>query len=380
MRVSLYTLPLLLLVLVLSSPASAAAPQPPPVAADSYVLMDFETGQLLASAEPHTSVEPASIVKVMTAMVAFDELRKGHVKLEDEVLISEKAWRSEGSRSFVEVGRRVRFEDLLHGIIIQSGNDASIAVAEHIAGDETVFAQLMNQHAQRIGMKNTVFTNASGLPHPDMRSTAYDIALMSQALIREFPEQYAWFKDREFVYNNIRQANRNRLLFEDSSVDGIKTGHTNAAGYCLAASAVRDGRRLITVVMGTASPRVRTQVSRALLEYGYRFFDTARYFGAEQPVQLLPAYKGAQAELAVGTLMPIAVSLPRNSASQVKIETTLNQPYAEAPVRRGEVLGRVELKLDGETLRSEPVVALDDLPLGSIWQRAADTLRLWLVG
>jgi D-alanyl-D-alanine carboxypeptidase (penicillin-binding protein 5/6) len=375
-----YLLGLILLVFLgAPAPAPAAAPQPPPVAASSYVLMDFETGQLLASSNPHAPVEPASIVKVMTALVAFDELRKGHVTLDDEVLISEKAWRSEGSRSFVEVGKRVRLEDLLHGIIIQSGNDASIAVAEHIAGDETVFAQLMNQHAQRIGMKDTVFTNASGLPHPEMRSTAYDIALMSQALIRDFPEEYAWFKDREFVYNNIRQANRNRLLFEDSTVDGIKTGHTSAAGYCLAASAVRDGRRLITVVMGTASPRVRTQVSRALLEYGYRFFDTVHFFGPEQPVSRIRAYKSGASQLAVGTLSPLAVSLPRNSVDQVKIEPTLTLPWAEAPIRRGDVVGSVELRLDGEVLRQEPLVALEDLPLGSLWQRAADTLRLWLV-
>lgn len=377
MRVSLFSLFLLLQSAL--APLYAAAPEPPPVAAASYVLMDFETGQLLASSNPHTPVEPASIVKVMTAMVAFDELRKGHVSLDDTVLISEKAWRSTGSRSFIEVGKRVRFEDLLHGIIIQSGNDASVAVAEHIAGDETVFVQLMNQLAERIGMKNTHFTNSSGLPDPQMKSTAYDLALMSQALIRDYPEQYPWFKDREFVYNNIRQANRNRLLFEDSSVDGIKTGHTNAAGYCLAASAVRDGRRLITVVMGTASPRVRTQVSRALLEYGYRFFETARYFGPEAPVSRIPVYKAAAADVAVGTLSPLAVSLPRNNVNQIKTETTLTQPWLEAPIRRGDVIGTVSLRLDGEVLREEPLVALDDVPLGSVWQRAAGTLRLWLL-
>lgn len=357
--------------------AQANIPAPPTLAASSYVLMDYHTGQVLASHNPHEPVKPASIVKVMTAYIAFDELRNGHISLDDQVLISERAWRAPGSRSFVEVGRRVRLEDLLHGIIIQSGNDASIALAEHIAGDESVFAQLMNKHAQRLGMTNTHFTNSSGLPDPEMKSTAYDIALLSQALIRDFPDLYPWFKDKEFVYNNIRQPNRNRLLFEDPTVDGIKTGHTNAAGYCLAASAIRDGRRLITVVMGTASPRVRTQASRALLEYGYRFFDTAQLLGPERPVATVRAWRGASENLRVGTLEPLALTLPRDAANRLQIRHELAQAPV-APLARGQALGTVSVQLDGEVLETAPLVALDDIPAGSLWQRASDALRQWI--
>lgn len=357
--------------------AQANIPAPPTLAASSYVLMDYHTGQVLASHNPHEPVKPASIVKVMTAYIAFDELKNGHISLDDQVLISERAWRAPGSRSFLEVGRRVRLEDLLHGIIIQSGNDASIALAEHIAGDESVFAQLMNKHAQRLGMTNTHFTNSSGLPDPEMKSTAYDIALLSQALIRDFPDLYPWFKEKEFVYNNIRQPNRNRLLFEDPTVDGIKTGHTNAAGYCLAASAIRDGRRLITVVMGTASPSVRTQASRALLEYGYRFFDTAQLLGPERPAATVRAWRGAIENLRVGTLQPLAISLPRDATNRVQIRHELSQAPV-APLARGQTLGTVSVQLDGEVLKTAPLVALDDIPAGSLWQRVSDALRQWI--
>ncbi|ULQ46765.1 D-alanyl-D-alanine carboxypeptidase [Flagellatimonas centrodinii] len=371
---------LLALLIVATVPALAAAasvPEPPDIEASSYVLMDFHSGQVLATRNGRTAVEPASITKVMTVYVAFDELKAGHIALDDEVLISERAWRSEGSRSFVEVGKRVRLEDLLHGIIIQSGNDASIALAEHIAGDESVFAQLMNKHAKRLGMKDTHFTNASGLPDPDLLTTAHDIALLSQALIRDFPDLYPWFKDTEFVYNGIRQRNRNLLLYEDRTVDGIKTGHTNAAGYCLAASAIRDDRRLITVVMGTESPRARTRASRALLEYGYRFFETAQLFGADQPVDTLRIYKGASEQLKVGVTAPIALSLPRDAGSRLQVSHTVEGPL-EAPVQVGQRVGTVTVTLDGETLRSQPMVALETIAEGSLWQRAADTVRLWL--
>ncbi len=352
-------------------------PEPPEVEASSYVLMDFHSGQILAEKAGDLPVEPASITKVMTVYVAFDELKAGHIQLDDEVLISEKAWRSEGSRSFVEVGKRVRLEDLLHGIIIQSGNDASIALAEHIAGDESVFAQLMNKHAKRLGMKNTYFTNSSGLPDPELKTTAHDIALLSQALIRDFPDLYPWFKDTEFIYNGIRQRNRNQLLYEDRTVDGIKTGHTNAAGYCLAASAIRDSRRLITVVMGTDSPRARTQASRALLEYGYRFFETAQLFGADKPVDTLRVYKGAVDSVAVGVTAPIALSLPRDAGERLQVQHTI-EGALEAPLAAGQAIGTLSVSLDGKTLASEPLVTLAAVPEGSLWQRAADTVRLWL--
>lgn len=367
--------------LLMAAPTAAqvTTPAPPTIPATSYVLMDHQTGDILASREPDLRLPPASITKVMTLYIAFDEITKGHTSLDDEVLISEKAWRAQGSRSFIEVGNRVRLEDLLHGIIVQSGNDASIAVAEHIAGDESVFAQLMNKHAARIGMVNTHFTNSSGLPDDAMLTSVRDIALMSQALIRDFPDFYAWFKEREFVFNDIRQPNRNRLLFEDASVDGIKTGHTEAAGYCLAASAIRDGRRLISVVMGTNSTNARTQASRALLEYGFRFFDTAQLLGPAKPVTQARVYGGAADEVSVGTLEPLAITLGRDGAERVENTFTLKSPL-KAPLSIGQEIGEVTISLDGEVLRTAPLVALVDVERGSLWKRFIDWIRLLIAG
>ncbi len=367
------------ILLVTPALANTTVPAPPTIAGTSYLLMDYQTGDVLASSQPDLPVPPASIAKVMALYVAFDEIAKGNISLTDEVLISEKAWRSQGSRSFIEVGNRIPLEVLLHGIIIQSGNDASIAVAEHIAGDESVFAQLMNKHAARLGMTNSYFTNSSGLPDDAMLSTARDIAIMSQALIRDFPDFYAWFKDREYVYNNIRQINRNRLLFEDSSVDGIKTGHTNAAGYCLAASAIRDGRRLITVVMGTNSMQARTQASRALLEYGFRFFDTAQLLGPARPVTSARLYGGVVDEVSVGTVEPLSITLGRNATQQLETNYTLVTPL-KAPLEAGQVVGEVAISLGGEVLRTAPLVALEAVERGSLWKRFIDWLRLLISG
>lgn len=366
--------------ILLASPLLAnTVPAPPTIAGTSYVLMDFHTGDVLASHQPDLLVPPASIAKVLALYVAFDELSKGNSSLSDEVLISEKAWRAQGSRSFIEVGNRIPLEVLLHGIIVQSGNDASIAVAEHIAGDESVFAQLMNKHAARLGMLNSNFTNSSGLPDDAMLSTARDIALLSQALIKDFPDYYAWFKDREYVYNNIRQINRNRLLFEDSSVDGIKTGHTNAAGYCLAASAIRDGRRLITVVMGTNSTQARTQASRALLEYGFRFFDTAQLLGPSRPVTNARLYGGVVDEVSVGTVEPLSITLGRNATQQLETNFTLMSPL-KAPLEAGQVVGEVTVSLGSEVLRTAPLVSLVAVERGSLWKRFIDWLRLLITG
>lgn len=367
--------------LLMAAPTAAqvTTPAPPTIPATSYVLMDHQTGDILASREPDLRLPPASITKVMTLYIAFDEITKGHTSLDDQVLISEKAWRAQGSRSFIEVGNRVRLEDLLHGIIVQSGNDASIAVAEHIAGDESVFAQLMNKHAARIGMVNTHFTNSSGLPDDAMLTSVRDIALMSQALIRDFPDFYAWFKEREFVFNDIRQPNRNRLLFEDASVYGIKTGHTEAAGYCLAASAIRDGRRLISVVMGTNSTSARTQASRALLEYGFRFFDTAQLLGPAKPVTQARVYGGAADEVSAGTLEPLAITLGRDGAERVETTFTLKSPL-KAPLSVGQEIGEVTVSLDGEVLRTTSLVALVDVERGSLWKRFIDWIRLLIAG
>lgn len=361
------------------SAIAAPLPSPPELAARSYVLLDFQSGQVLAERDANLRAEPASITKVMTDYIAFEELKQGRIQLDDAVLISEKAWRTEGSRTFVEVGQRVKLEHLIRGSIIQSGNDATVAIAEHIAGDEAVFAQLMNQHAKRLGMVNTNYTNATGLPDPELYTTAYDIALLSQALIRDFPDRYPLFSEREFTFGTrgeIRQGNRNLLLDLDPTADGIKTGHTNSAGYCLAGSAVRDGRRLIAVVMGTAGTRERAQAAKALLDYGFRFFETASLFGADKPVQSARVWKGAVSQLNVGTLEPVAFSLPRGAGQALQV-TAQVEPLLIAPIAKGQTVGSVTVASDGKTLRTLPLVALEEIPQGSWWRRLIDTVRLW---
>ncbi|TJY65193.1 D-alanyl-D-alanine carboxypeptidase [Sinimarinibacterium sp. CAU 1509] len=366
--------------LLLSLTATAAVPEPPQLEAKSYVLLDFQSGQVLAQSNAHQRVEPASITKIMTAYVAFDELRQGHVSMDDQVLISEKAWRTPGSRTFVEVGKRVAFSDLLHGSIIQSGNDATVAIAEHIAGDESVFAQLMNEHASKLGMKDTHYVNADGLPDPDHYTSAYDVALLSQALIRDFPEGYKLFSQRTFTFGHrseITQHNRNLLLDMDSSADGIKTGHTDSAGYCLAGSAIRDGRRLITAVMGTGSTQQRAQASKALLDYGFRFFDTVALFGPDKPVNTVRIWKGESESLPVGVAEPLMLSLPRGSADQLTV-TPVIDGIIVAPVAAGQTVGKVSVSLDGETLRTVPLVALQPIAEGGLMQRLIDSVRLWI--
>lgn len=373
---------LIRLLCLLSLPlyAHAQVPSPPEIAASSYVLYDFASQQVLADVNSMQRVEPASITKIMTAYVAFDELARGHVTLDDEVLISEKAWRTEGSRTFVEVGKRVRFEDLLMGSIVQSGNDATVAIAEHIAGDEAVFAQLMNKHAARLGLKDTHYVNATGLPAAGHYTTAYDVALLSDALIRNFPEDYKRFAEREFSFGHrgvIRQQNRNLLLDMEPGTDGIKTGHTEAAGFCLAASSVRDGRRLISVVMGTDGPRARARASKALLDYGFRFYENVALFGADRPVSTVRVWKGAFSELPVGVADAVALSLPRGTADRVHVDPVIEM-QAIAPIDAGQTLGSVTLSVDGKTLRTLPLVALQPVAEGGLFTQLVDTVRLWL--
>ncbi|MES0872982.1 D-alanyl-D-alanine carboxypeptidase family protein [Sinimarinibacterium thermocellulolyticum] len=370
----------LLCLACLPSVVIAEVPAPPDIAATSYVLYDFDSRQVLAEKNAMQRVEPASITKIMTAYVAFDELARGHVRLDDQVLISEKAWRTEGSRTFVEVGKRVRFEDLLMGSIVQSGNDATVAIAEHIAGDEAVFAELMNKHAARLGMKDTHYVNSTGLPHPQHYTTAHDVALLSDALIRDFPEDYKRFAVREFTFGHrgaIRQPNRNLLLDMEPGADGIKTGHTEAAGYCLAASSVRDGRRLITVVMGTSGMRERATASKALLDYGFRFYENIALFGADKPVSRVRVWKGEVGELPVGVAETVALSLPRGSGDRLSIDPVV-EAQVVAPIAAGQVLGTVTLSVDGKTLRTLPLVALQPVAEGGLLTQMIDTVRLWL--
>jgi D-alanyl-D-alanine carboxypeptidase (penicillin-binding protein 5/6) len=356
-------------------------PDPPSLQARSYLLYDYDSGQALAAKEPTLRVEPASLTKVMLAYVVFDEIKQGRVKLTDEALISEKAWRqgmdSKESRMFIEVGKRVAVGDLLHGIVVQSGNDASVALAEHLAGTEETFADLMNRYAKQLGMTQTHFVNATGVPAPEQYTTARDMALLGRALIRDFPKPYELFKEKEFVFNKIRQPNRNRLLWRDESVDGIKTGHAEKTGYHLMASAQRGGRRLITVVLGTDGENSRAEQSLALLNYGFRFYETAPVGEAGKPVLTIRAWKGVDTELALGLAQPLVVSVPHGAASRLQLQPQATGPV-HAPVAAGQALGTLKVVLDGKVVREEPLVALAALPEGNLWRRVTDGVQLWM--
>jgi D-alanyl-D-alanine carboxypeptidase (penicillin-binding protein 5/6) len=372
---------LALFFLTLTAAHADIVPPPPDIDARSYALLDYQTGDLIAQKNADEHVPPASITKVMTVYIAFDEIKQGRVHPDDEVLISKRAWKegidSTESRMFIEVGTRVKLIDLLRGIIIQSGNDASVAVAEYLGGSEDVFVQLMNQYAKKLGMKNTHFADASGMPNPDHYSSAGDLVILARALIHDFPEYYKIFGEREFTYNKIKQDNRNGLLWKDSSVDGIKTGHTEAAGYCLLSSAKRDGRRLIAAVMGTQSWAGRENSSLALLNWGFRFYETDSLLGPKAPAATVRIWKGAQKELQVGTLQPVDLSLPRDSKDKLKIAQTIQTPLI-APLKAGDTVGEAVISLDGKALRTVPLVALQPVPEGSLWTRIIDTIRLWL--
>ncbi|MDR3419608.1 MAG: D-alanyl-D-alanine carboxypeptidase [Nevskia sp.] len=372
----------LLFLCSISGAALAAAPDPPPIDAKSYALLDFQSGELIASLNPDMHVEPASITKVMSVYVAFDMIKQGRLKLTDTALISEKAWGegkdSSESRMFVSLGSRVSIEDLLRGIIIVSGNDASVALAEHIAGSEDAFAQIMNQYAKKLGLNNTHFMDASGMPNPEHYSSARDLVTLASDLIRNFPEDYRYFSEREFKYGIAKpQQNRNGLLEKDPSVDGIKTGHTDAAGYCLLASAKRDGRRLISVVMGGKSWAYREQASLELLNYGFRNFDTASVLGPAAPVQNMRVYKGAEREVGIGTLEPVYLSLPGGEKNQLQVQPQITGKLI-APLTAGQQVGQAAVLVEGKPLKTVPLVVLKDVPSGGFWHRLFDQIRLWL--
>jgi D-alanyl-D-alanine carboxypeptidase (penicillin-binding protein 5/6) len=355
--------------------SSMPAPAPPVIGASSYLVIDAQTGQELAALDPDTPLPPASLTKLMTTYVVFKALAQGQISLQDEVTISERAWRMPGSRMFVEVGKRVSIEDLLHGVIIQSGNDASVALAEHIAGTEDVFAQMMNQYAQQLGMVSSHFANATGLPAEGHVTTARDLATLARALISEFPEHYSWHSIKEFTFNDITQSNRNRLLWRDPSVDGLKTGHTEEAGYCLVASAERDGMRIISVVMGTASEKARADGTQALLNYGFRFFETRLLFRAGDEVTTARVWKSTNETSRLGVLDDLYITVRRGAYDQ--LESTIDMPaIIEAPVAAGQPLAELRITLgDDEVLRA-PLRALEDNPVGSLWQRARDSVSL----
>jgi len=356
---------------LISPPSGAITPPPPKIAAKSYFLMDFHSGKVLASHHADERMPPASLTKIMTVYTVFRELKRGSLKLEDKVTVSKKAWKAPGSRMFIEVDKKVSVENLLKGIIVQSGNDASIALAEHIAGDEHTFAELMNQHAKQLKMKNTHFVNSTGLPDPRHYSSAHDLALLTQALIAEFPRYYEWFKIKEFTFNGITQHNRNRLLWRDPSVDGVKTGHTEEAGYCLVTSARRDPMRLISTVMGTESENARASASQALLNYGFRFFITRKLLDAGKPLQETRVYKGATETLPVGITEPLYVTVPKEQEDKLSTQVDLD-PWITAPVKKGQELGVLRVRLDKKSILQHPVVALREVPVGGLLQRVMD--------
>ena len=371
--------PRLFLVLFLWTGVTQAAtpvPQEPSVGARGYLVEDFLSGQAVAEKNADEPLEPASITKLMTAYVVFQEIRGGTLSLEDKVRISENAWRTPGSRMFVEVDTQVSVADLLKGMIIQSGNDATVALAEQVAGTEEGFASLMNQHAQRLGMTHSHFVNSTGLPDKEHYTTARDIARIARALIQEFPEYYRWYSERKFTYNDITQYNRNKLLWRDESVDGMKTGHTDSAGYCLVTSAKRDDMRLISVVLGTKSEEARADASQALLNYGFRFFETHKLYDSGSKLASARIWKGATDSVDLGLDDTLYVTIPRGEYSHLDAAMQLRDQII-APVTQDQPLGRVVVRLADQLVAEKDLVALQPVAEGSFWQRIVDEALLY---
>ena len=347
-------------------------PESPPIAAKAYILMDHNSGKVLAAENENERRSPASLTKIMTSYVVFKRLQEDFISLDDEVKISEKAWKTGGSRSFIEVGKMIKLEDLLKGMIIQSGNDASVALAEHVAGSEGTFVLFMNDYAQEIGMTNTRFENSSGLPHKDQYTTAKDMALLSSAIIKDFPKFYEWYGQKEFTYNNIKQINRNKLLFTDSTVDGLKTGWTEKAGYCLATSANRVGMRLVSIVLGSASPAIRTAETEKLLDYGFRFFETQSVNDISHKV---PVFKSKKGNLKVGVADSSYLTLPRN---QFKYTTQTIELSGDliAPISSGDQVGTLAISFNDENIATLPLIALENAEEAGFVSKMIDTVKL----
>lgn len=365
----------------LATAADIITPNPtaPSIAGTAHILQDYDSGQILMSENADERLPPASITKLMTSYVVSQEIYNGNINLDDEVLISEKAWRMIGSRSFIEVNTKVTVEALLRGMIVQSGNDAAVALAEHIAGSEEVFAQMMNQYAQRLGMVNTNYENATGLPGPEHYTTAHDIAILSAALIRDFPDHYSWYAEKEYTYNGITQHNRNKLLWRDNSVDGLKTGHTEEAGFCLSASAKRDGMRLIAVVMGTASENARAQEIQKMFNFGFRFFETHQLYAADEAITQAKVWKGETDQLNLGLTQPLSITVPSGRYGELQAITNIQQPII-APVAKGTELGEVEIRLGDEVVAQHKLVAIENIEKGSWWRRLIDSLLMLIWG
>ena len=367
----------LFLIFLLPVFASAQAPQPPQVVGRAWVVADLSSGQILASEKADERFEPASLTKLMTAYLVFAALKEKKLALDQQVNVSERAWRAPGSRMFIEPKKPVNVDELIQGMIVQSGNDACIALAEKIAGAEEAFAALMNREAERLGMKHTKYMNSSGLPDPQHYSTARDIHLLASALVRDFPEMYAqYYSQREYRYNGITQVNRNRLLWLDKTVDGMKTGFTEAAGYCLVASSRRGPRRLLTVLLGSTSETMRAQESQKLLNWGFQSFDAVRLYAGDAAVKEIEVWKGTRGTLKAGFRADLVVTVPKGHGEKLKAELLSHSPLV-APVAAGTQVGNLRVTLDGKALGEYPVLALEEVPAAGIIVRAWDTLRLW---
>lgn len=367
---------IVLLSLLTSTLALAQSMQAPAVAARAWLLIDHSSGQALAEQDADARIEPASLTKLMTAYITFAALKQGSLKDDQAVPVSEKAWKAPGSRMFIEPKKPVTVGELLRGMIVQSGNDACIALAEAVGGSEESFVQRMNLEARRLGLANTHYMNATGMPDPQHYSTARDLARLVQALIRDFPEYYPIYAQREFTYNRITQPNRNRLLWLDPSVDGVKTGHTEAAGFCLIASGKRGPRRLISVVLGADSDALRAQEAQRLLNHGFQNFEPVRLYTRAQPISQLRVFKGGSGTVPAGFLDDFILSLPKGMTDRMKVQLYSQQPLL-APVEQGQRIATLKLFLDDKLFGEYPVVALETIPVAGIVGRAWDTLMLW---
>ena len=367
-----------LLALLLTGVSATAGPIPkaPSISGESYVLMDARTGEILAQGDPDRRMAPASLTKMMAAYVVYDAMDDGAVSLADEVEISEAAWRMGGSQMFLEVGTVATVDELLDGLVVQSGNDAAVALAEHVAGSEAAFVEQMNHHADLLGLENTHFENPEGLPSEAHYSSARDLAITAQAIINRFPERYERYSKREFTYNSIRQYNRNDLLWSDPDVDGLKTGHTEEAGYCLVASAERDGMRLISVVLGAPTEDRRAADSRALLSWGFRFFETHRLYAAGDVLETARIWKGARDEIELGLGTDLQVTIPRGEYDNLRAEMSLPKRL-EAPIDEGREVGTVKVMLGEEEVAEASLLALHPVERGSLFQRLVDTVLQW---
>ena len=366
----------LIIIVILGNHAYAAPiPPAPNLNAKAYVLMDFDSGMILASSNKDLTLPPASITKMMTAYIAFTELKEKNVSLNEDVLVSKKAWKTGGSKMFIEVGKQIKFKDILQGVITVSGNDASVALAEHISGDENTFAIYMNQVAKNIGLINTNYTNSTGLPNDSLYTTAEDIALLSRSLISNFPDLYKLYSTKSFKFNDIKQYSRNKLLFIDDNVDGIKTGFTNAAGYCLASSAKRGNRRLIAVVMGAPTPDIRIQSSRTLLEYGFRFFETHKLFKKDVEISTARVYGGEKSEVKFGVNQDSSVTIPRRQKKNLKYQYVIDKQLT-APINQNETIGFMHVKLNDEIIQTYKLTALESVNEGSLYRRTVDSLLM----